>query len=444
MAQILAFNSKTASGIGTSAAPVFDASPTDGNTLIAVVSTATVTTDRVTSISQTGATWTKVIGSEAAQTDINLEVWKAYNVSGAGTTVTINLASSLTYIVNIFECSGVVSASGIDVVKPGNATSASSPVTKALTTATVAQQVELLLFAEVSTSAISSTPAIPSGYTSIYASGGGSGLQMATGYRIRADTVGTEAITASASGSPTLNLIAIVFSLKAALNKLALRAGSAVSSTGSGATLTLTLAKTPLNGNTVFVGTTSLTTAGIVTNVTGTNITFTKDVQENSLAPALTIWRGGVKSGASTTITIASNSVETCACGAEYFGVMYNGIDVSATNTGNSTNPSTGTTGTTAQANELAIGVLADSIHQAPGSSTATFTDLKDQLGAVTTGMSLVASILQSVGTTTCVGSIFGGGPWAGAIATYKEGAPLPGGLYKAPLKAGGIIMLKG
>ena len=48
----------------------------------------------VTSITQTGATWTNVTSKAATRTQA--EIWKASNISGAGTVITVNLSGTLT------------------------------------------------------------------------------------------------------------------------------------------------------------------------------------------------------------------------------------------------------------------------------------------------------------------------------------------------------------
>src|SRR5439155_25362197 len=83
----------SASAIGNNAASfnVTVSAPTDGNTLVAVISTRSTNVDAVSSISQSGATWSKV-ASTTGTAGVTTEIWYAPNVSGAGTTVTINVS----------------------------------------------------------------------------------------------------------------------------------------------------------------------------------------------------------------------------------------------------------------------------------------------------------------------------------------------------------------
>jgi hypothetical protein len=104
--------------------------PTNGNTLVAVIGTRGTTADRVSSISQTGATWTRAQQSTNAN-GVTLEVWYATNVSSAGTGVTINLAASLKAAAVVAEYSGINSASPVDVsaTATGNSTTVSTGTT---------------------------------------------------------------------------------------------------------------------------------------------------------------------------------------------------------------------------------------------------------------------------------------------------------------------------
>ncbi|MCW5554740.1 MAG: DUF4082 domain-containing protein [Verrucomicrobiae bacterium] len=85
----------------------------NGNTLIAVIATRGTSANRVSSITQTGATWTR-----ASQTNntsgSTTEIWYAPNVSSAGTTVTINLATSLRAAAVVMEYSGILIAAPLD------------------------------------------------------------------------------------------------------------------------------------------------------------------------------------------------------------------------------------------------------------------------------------------------------------------------------------------
>lgn len=66
--------------------------PVNGNTLIAAFATST-NEDSIFSVSQTGAKWRKVLNDAQGNNDTATELWYAQNVSGAGTTVTVDFVS---------------------------------------------------------------------------------------------------------------------------------------------------------------------------------------------------------------------------------------------------------------------------------------------------------------------------------------------------------------
>lgn len=103
---------------------------TDGNTLIAVVSTRGASASRVSSLTQTGATWERAAQSANAN-GTTTEIWYAPNVSGAGTTVTINLAASLRAAAVVMEYTGILLASPVDQTadSTGNSTAATTGTT---------------------------------------------------------------------------------------------------------------------------------------------------------------------------------------------------------------------------------------------------------------------------------------------------------------------------
>jgi hypothetical protein len=109
--------------------------PANGNTMIAVISTRGTSSDRVTSITQTGATWTRAaqtVGTAGTTT----EIWVAPNVAAAAAAVTINQASLLSAAV-VLEYSGVLAVSPLDKTASitGSSTAAATGTTVATTQA---------------------------------------------------------------------------------------------------------------------------------------------------------------------------------------------------------------------------------------------------------------------------------------------------------------------
>ncbi len=116
----------TGSSASTSFVVTLAGTPSNGNTLVAVISTRGTAINQVTGITQTGATWSRA--SQAANANgTTTEIWHAPNVSGAGTAITINQASLRSAAV-VTEYSGILTASPLD--QTANATGASiAPVT---------------------------------------------------------------------------------------------------------------------------------------------------------------------------------------------------------------------------------------------------------------------------------------------------------------------------
>ena len=119
------------SGPSTSFVLTMSSTPINGNTLVAVISTRNNASGTVSSISQTGATWTRA--TQATNTNgTTSEIWYAPNVSSAGTTITINQASCRSAAV-VLEYSNIALTSPLDQTASttGNSTTASTGTTAA-------------------------------------------------------------------------------------------------------------------------------------------------------------------------------------------------------------------------------------------------------------------------------------------------------------------------
>lgn len=87
--------------------------PTNGHTLVATIVTSGTTDSRVSSITQSGATWTRAV--QAANATVpTVEIWYTTNLSSASTTLAVNLAASLRAGVIIAEYSGLLSSPLLD------------------------------------------------------------------------------------------------------------------------------------------------------------------------------------------------------------------------------------------------------------------------------------------------------------------------------------------
>lgn len=98
---------------GTSVSVTLDSSPVNGNFLVIGIGTLGTSASRVSSITQTGATWTRAVQATNASGSTT-EIWYAENVSGASTSITVNLASSLRACVAVAEYSGIATSSSLD------------------------------------------------------------------------------------------------------------------------------------------------------------------------------------------------------------------------------------------------------------------------------------------------------------------------------------------
>lgn len=131
----------TNNGATTIGCTALSTSPVNGNLLVAVIGTRGTTANRVTLITQTGATW--VMANQATNASgVTLEVWYATNVASAGTGITVNLAASLKVSAVVAEYSGMLTSSVLDKTDgaaTGNSGTASAGTTTTTTTATADQ-----------------------------------------------------------------------------------------------------------------------------------------------------------------------------------------------------------------------------------------------------------------------------------------------------------------
>ncbi|MCX6873811.1 MAG: DUF6288 domain-containing protein [Verrucomicrobia bacterium] len=117
------------------------AAPARSNTLVAVITTRGNSANRVSSISQTGVTWTKAPGAEGVNTSSSsgstTEIWYGTNVTvGAGTVATIRFpaATTLRAAAVLAEYSGLVAASPYDVTASAFSNSNTASTGTTLTT----------------------------------------------------------------------------------------------------------------------------------------------------------------------------------------------------------------------------------------------------------------------------------------------------------------------
>ena len=117
--------------------------PTNGNTLIIAFHFASNSGAALTSISQTGATWTQIAAATSSPLGAGqTQIWMAANVSGAGTTINFTSTNN-----NIAQCAIVAEYSGLTSspsdVHATNTQNTSVAVVSTGTTATTSQANEL-------------------------------------------------------------------------------------------------------------------------------------------------------------------------------------------------------------------------------------------------------------------------------------------------------------
>jgi autotransporter-associated beta strand protein len=221
--------------------------PVAGNSLIAVISTRGTAANQVTSIAQTGVTWTRA--SQATNTNgSTTEIWYASGVSTSDQSIVVNLANSLRAAGVIIEYSGVLSASPLDVVasNTGNGTTASTG-----TTATTAQANELWIggIGLVSSSYTLGTPT--NSYTAVAnaASGSGTATNNARVYALERFVTATGTQGSGGTVSTSSQWSGTVAKFKAAVasgSTLALSGADAANYTLTGFTGSVVITEAPL------------------------------------------------------------------------------------------------------------------------------------------------------------------------------------------------------
>ena len=187
----------------------------------------------------------------------------------------------------------------------------------------------------------------------------------------------------------------------------------------------------PANGNTlVAVIATRGTSTGRVTGITQTGATWTRVSQGSNAGGSTTeIWISSNVSGAAANLTINQATLRSAAVVVEYSGILSaSPLDKAANANGNSVSPSTGTTASTVQANELWIGGmgLVNSGYTVT-SPTNSFVSIASAQSISTTASNnakiyALERVATTIGTASTVGTTTTS-QWSGAIATLKAAA---------------------
>lgn len=210
---------------------------------------------------------------------------------------------------------------------------------------------------------------------------------------------------------------------------------SSTGSTGANAatSFNVTMSASAGAGNTMIaVISTRGTAADRVTGITQTGSTWSRVTQAtNTNGTTTEIWSAPDVAGGGTTVTINQASLRSAAVVMEYSGVLTAGaVDQLASSTGSSTAPVTGTTPTTAQANELWVAGVGF-ISSAPtlGSISNGFSSITSaQSSNSTASNNAKVYALQRVVSATAAafsgGALSASAQWAGAIATFRALTP--------------------
>lgn len=194
---------------------------------------------------------------------------------------------------------------------------------------------------------------------------------------------------------------------------------SATGFTASGSSFTITLSSTPVNGNTIIV---SAVTTGTISSISQTGVTWTKDVAQTPGGTDEEFWHGNVGASPGSVITVnLSGGTIGSGIAWEFSGLTSSPYDIAANNTGTSTAPDSGTTGTTSQAVELYLAFWSQSgTGQTFSSATNSFTGL---VQSTNTGHHVFGGAYKIVGATGTADSAVtssASAVWWGSIATYK------------------------
>lgn len=202
---------------------------------------------------------------------------------------------------------------------------------------------------------------------------------------------------------------------------------------------TVTLPSSPITGNAVYLLLASDATANQGTSVTATGMTFAL-VERHNTNQNVEIWQAlnvGPSAGNVITVNTTAGPNSFIAFALEAFNVeTVSATDQFTGNDGSSTNPDSGTTGATSQADELFLAILQQ---QGAGQTFSTPTNgftLYDQLDD--TGAVIHAALLSksatTVGTANTSVTSTTSASWEGAVATFKAapgGGALTPGLYR-------------
>lgn len=200
----------------------------------------------------------------------------------------------------------------------------------------------------------------------------------------------------------------------------------------SGNTVSVTLGATPTAGNVLvaavaFFG--SASQPGSACAFSSTNVVWmnTQPSAQGASSTSLGLGIGRVRSGGSTTVTATIDQAGGLAfIVAEYSGLSLN-FDKFISAVGSSTSPSSGTSATTATANQLWIGAIcaratSGNTFSSPGNGYAIVGQAKSTLGTTSDrSICLLEKIVTATGTMTVTTTISPTGVWIAEALSIEE-----------------------
>jgi hypothetical protein len=202
--------------------------------------------------------------------------------------------------------------------------------------------------------------------------------------------------------------------------------GNARGTQGDGAsnTISVTMASTPTAGNILVLVYSEYWGSRTVSSISETNVAWTKQISKAGAGYCIVeIWVGVISASASKNIVVTTSAALTdgVADVCEYNGTVTSGfLDTTATNTGTSTTPDTGTTAATTVASEVWVGGTAV-FQKTQATPTNGFTLLDGAFGPSSYhSLAYLEKIVSSTGTADSGTTITASKVWAGCIITIK------------------------
>ena len=201
--------------------------------------------------------------------------------------------------------------------------------------------------------------------------------------------------------------------------------------TGTTTPISVTMGVAPTSGNILVavIGNKNTLASRTVSSITQTNVTWTQQVTKGYSVNRVDIWYGVVSGVGGTAISVALSGNPSSGCVVdicEYSGLLTSTfLDKTASSSGSSATPVTGTTVETTQGDELWIGGTLLGANYGCGTPINGFTllDASPYNGAIC--LSFLEKIVSATGTANSgVTVVEGWGAWVGCIATFKGVAP--------------------